>query len=205
MKWQISHGVGGGKENFWIYLLTSDKWAVFNCLLDWCMSSRFWRGGHCSCGGRVLLSCIQICMCLILHACLWKEPIAFTFSSLFQLCVCAHACLRATVCVPLKSCSCKRTGCWDFPKPLSPWGSEIPPTAPLCVGLCLSSILSVCRNAPTLVISDIWRGGQGRASRWNLQGLSVGKERWAARKTLEVGLFIFLAGHGSQTEIEVDT
>ena len=136
------------------------------------MSSRFWRGGHCSCGGRVLLSCIQTCMCLILHTCLWKEPIAFTFSSpLFQLCVCvcvcvcvrARACPRATVCVPLKSCSCKRRTerPLRFPKTFLPLGER---GSPHCPSLCgsLPLLHSVCRNAPSLVM---WRGGQGRASR----------------------------------------
>lgn len=208
MKWQISHGVGGGKENFWIYLLTSDKWAVFNCLLDWCMSSRFWRGGHCSCGGRVLLSCIQTCMCLILHTCLWKEPIAFTFSSpLFQLCVCVCVCARTLarvqLCVSLWNPVVLREqrDCWDFPKPFSPWGSEVPPTAPLCLGLCLSSILFV--GMPPL-----WLCGEGaRAGPLDetyKDCLLVRKGELQGRLYKWVFSFFWQVRVLRQTEIEVD-
>lgn len=143
-------------------------------------------------------------MCLFLQTCLWKEPIAFTFSSLlFQqcVCVCARALARVQLCVPLKPVVVRgeRRDLLRFPKTFLPLGER---GSPHCPSSCGSLPLhhSVCRNAPTPVISDTWRGGQGRASRWNLQGLSVGKERWAARKTLEVGPFIFLAGQGSQTD-----
>lgn len=208
MKWQISHGVGGGKENFWIYLLTSDKWAIFNCLLDWCMSSRFWRGGHCRsiftpvgvvfCSAVFRLACAYFCR----HACGRNQLLLpFLLHSFNCVCVRARARPRAIVCVPLKSCSCKRRTerLLRFPKTFLPLGERGSPHCPSSCGS-LPLLLSLCSNAPALVISDTWRGGQGRASRWNLQGLSVGKERWAARKTLEVGLFIFLAGQGSQTD-----
>lgn len=123
------------------------------------------------------------------------------FSTLSTVCLCvcvrAHACPRATVCIPLKSCSFKRTErLLRFPKTFLPLGERGSPHCPSLSGS-LPLLHSVCRNAPSLVM---WRGGQGRASRWNLQGLSVGKERWAARKTLQVSLFIFLAGQSSQTD-----
>ena len=91
------------------------------------------------------------------------------FSTLSTVCVCvcvcvrARACPRATVCVPLKSCSCKRRTerPLRFPKTFLPLGER---GSPHCPSLCgsLPLLHSVCRNAPSLVM---WRGGQGRASR----------------------------------------
>lgn len=103
----------------------------------------------------------------------------------------------ASVCVPLKSCSCKSKteGPFRFLNAFLPLGGvRGDPLSSLYVDSFLCSILSLCRNAPAPVITDTCRGPWGRASRWNLQGLSLGKERSASalRKTLEVGLFIFL-------------
>lgn len=87
--------------------------------------------------------------------------------------------------------------------PLSPWGSEVPPSL-FCADIFLSSIPFV-GMPPLLLLLVHGEGARSVLQRRNLQRLFLDKERSALRKTLEVDFFFFwLIIALKQIEIEVD-
>lgn len=102
---------------------------------------RFWRGGHCRsiftpvgvvfCSAVFRPACAYFCR----HAC-GRNQLLLPFLLHSFNCVCARARPRATVCVPLKSCGCKRRTerLLRFPKTFLPLGERGSPHCPSSCG-----------------------------------------------------------------------